>query len=448
MKTENKKTNIPEGWTMRRLGDVAILSKLGWKPGNRDFKYIGLEHINKGDLTINSYGFSSKLESNKFYFKRNDVLFGKLRPYFRKVWKAKFDGVCSTDIWVIRSKEGNSQDFIFYFFANPEFINKSTRGSIGTKMPRADWSYLQNLEYNFPSLPEQQAIADVLSSLDDKIELLREQNKTLEAIAQAIYKRWFVDFEFPIEEGNTLNSPLVKEERQPKTDGMVFNTLQRKGYKSSGGKMIESELGEIPEGWRVGTVNDVIERFYITYRCNQKDLSQNGKTPILDQGSNGLYGYTERSPDFQASIENPVIVFANHTCYIWFINYPFCAIQNVIPFRGNKEYSVFFVFYMTFGQVKFIEYKGHWPDFEQKKYAIPKPKIANKFAEIIKSLQYSIWNNNAQIQTLSALRDSLLPKLMSGKIRVPTTPSCGHPTLKGGELEESGLISEKDEGNK
>ena len=71
MKNENKKNNnipIPEGWKMRKMGEVAILFKLVWKPGNQDFKYIGLEHINQGDLTINGYGFSSKLESNKFYF--------------------------------------------------------------------------------------------------------------------------------------------------------------------------------------------------------------------------------------------------------------------------------------------------------------------------------------------------------------------------------------------
>jgi type I restriction enzyme S subunit len=103
---------------------------------------------------------------------------------------------------------------------------------------------------------------------------------------------------------------------------------------------------------------------------------------------------------------------------MWFVNYPFCAIQNVIPFRGNTDYSTFFVFYMTLGKVKFIEYKGHWPDFEQKKHIIPKPEIANQFAEFVKPLQYKIWNNNSQVETLSKLRDVLLPKLMNGEVRV------------------------------
>ncbi len=338
-------------------------------------------------------------------------------------------------------KNGFSPEFIYYLLLNNvDYLKLQASGSTFQELTA---STLRNLEFLLPEYAVQEEIAIILGNIDDKIELLREQNKTLEAMAQAIYKRWFVDFEFPIED--ETSKPLSLKRGEPKGRGGFDNALQLKGYKSSGGKMVESELGEIPEGWRVGTVNDVIERFSITYRCNQKDLSQNGKTPILDQGSNGLYGYTERSPDFQASIENPVIIFANHTCYTWFINYPFCAIQNVIPFRGNKEYSIFFGFYMIFGQVKFIEYKGHWPDFEQKKYVIPKPKIANKFAEIIKPLQYSMWNNNAQIQTLSTLRDSLLPKLMSGKIRVPVKNEAETTLLDGARhssLTEEGLKSE------
>ena len=165
-------------------------------------------------------------------------------------------------------------------------------------------------------------------------------------------------------------------------------------------------------------MNNFIKRETISYRCDQDDLSVKGKTPIIDQGTNGLYGYTEREPDFQASKDNPVILFTNHTCNMWFVNYPFCAIQNVIPFRGNDEYNIFFVYYMTLCQFSFIEYKGHWPDFEQKEYIIPTPKIANEFAEFVKPLQYKIWNNNSQIQTLSKLRDALLPKLMKGEVRV------------------------------
>ena len=177
-----------------------------------------------------------------------------------------------------------------------------------------------------PPLPEQKAIASVLSAFDDKIELLREENKTLEEIGKTIFNEWF-------------------------------------------GKYGVDE--ELPEGWRVGKISEVIIRDTIPYKCDKKDLDPKGVIPILDQGTNGVYGYTSRAPDFLAKKENPVIIFTNHTCNYWFIDYPFCAIQNVIPFRGKKGYSVHFLYFLTKGSITFTEYKGHWPDFESKDFVIP-----------------------------------------------------------------------------
>jgi len=159
---------------------------------NENLNYIGLEHIEQGSLRLNSIGSSNKIKSNKFQFKANDILFGKLRVYFRKVVKPKFDGICSTDIWVFRAKKGFNQDFLFYFLANWDFINLADGGEGGTRMPRADWNFLATTPWKVPPLPEQKAIAGVLSSLDDKIDLLHRQNKTLEAMAETLFRQWFV----------------------------------------------------------------------------------------------------------------------------------------------------------------------------------------------------------------------------------------------------------------
>ena len=177
----------PTEWREARFGDATVLVRDTWRPGQEEEAYIGLEHINEGDLTLKGIGRSTLLESNKTRFQSGDILFGKLRPYFRKVVVPDFAGVCSTDIWVIRAKEGYDQRYLFYFVANPVFVAQSSGASKGTKMPRADWDYLSNKEYNFPDLPEQREIASVLSSLDDKIKLLRKQNKTLEEMARAIF---------------------------------------------------------------------------------------------------------------------------------------------------------------------------------------------------------------------------------------------------------------------
>jgi type I restriction enzyme S subunit len=101
-------------WKEYKLGDITEPIKDTYNPnGSKDFIYVGLEHIEQEALRLNSVGISSDVSSNKFKFKINDVLFGKLRPYFRKVVKPQFDGICSTDIWVFRAKKEIDQNFIF-----------------------------------------------------------------------------------------------------------------------------------------------------------------------------------------------------------------------------------------------------------------------------------------------------------------------------------------------
>lgn len=181
-------------WREEKLENIFCIVKEVFKPSNeQQFKYIGLEHIEQGSLRLNGWGYSNSVQSNKYFYKKDDVLFGKLRPYFRKIIKAPFDGVCSTDIWVCRAKNNFDQNFLFYFLANQEFVDTANSTDEGTRMPRADWNFLKKTIWNIPPLPEQKAIAEVLSSLDDKIDLLTRQNKTLEDIAQAYFRKWFIE---------------------------------------------------------------------------------------------------------------------------------------------------------------------------------------------------------------------------------------------------------------
>ncbi len=173
-----------EEWKKYKLIDFAKLVKKQYQPNpNEDLIYIGLEHIEQQSLSINGTGNSKNVISQKFKFSSGDILFGKLRPYFRKVFRPKFDGVCSTDIWVINAKKDFDQGFLFYFLANQSFIDACNSGSSGTRMPRADWDHLSETEWELPPLSKQRRIAEILSALDDKIELNRQTNATLEAIA-------------------------------------------------------------------------------------------------------------------------------------------------------------------------------------------------------------------------------------------------------------------------
>ena len=104
---------IPKGWKRVKLGDVAELSKNIWKVGGEKLPYIGLEHIEENKLRLNSIGSSNEIRSNKLIFTENEFLFGKLRPYFRKLYRQKFKGICSTDIWVVKPKNNVNKDFLF-----------------------------------------------------------------------------------------------------------------------------------------------------------------------------------------------------------------------------------------------------------------------------------------------------------------------------------------------
>lgn len=192
--TTINRNNIPKGWKRVKLGEVADLLKIPWKVGDENLPYIGLEHIEENKLRLSGVGNSNDITSNKFLFTENEFLFGKLRPYFRKLYKPKFKGICSTDIWVINSKTNTNKEFLFYLFANQDFVDLAYKGASGTRMPRADWNFMFETEWLIPkSKNEQKAIASVLSSLDDKIDLLHRQNKTLEAMAETLFRQWFVE---------------------------------------------------------------------------------------------------------------------------------------------------------------------------------------------------------------------------------------------------------------
>ncbi|MCG2720124.1 MAG: restriction endonuclease subunit S, partial [Nanoarchaeota archaeon] len=181
-------------WEIKQIGETCELIKEVYQPKKTEsLPYIGLEHINQQILSINAIGNSGDVDSLKFKFKKGQVLFGKLRPYFRKVYLPNFDGICSTDIWVINARKGFYNPYLFYFFASKEIVDRITKSSEGTRMPRGKWNYLENLEYPFPPFNGQQAIANILLKLDEKIELNNQMNQTLETMGKVLFKEWFID---------------------------------------------------------------------------------------------------------------------------------------------------------------------------------------------------------------------------------------------------------------
>ncbi len=208
-------------------------------------EYVNIK-INSNNLSLNNYistenmlpdrkgiSMSSNIPNNNVNkFLKNDILISNIRPYFKKIWFAIFEGGASNDILVIRGNNKVNSKYLYYLLSTDDFFDYNVKGSKGTKMPRGDKEHIMNYEFKLPSLKEQKRIADILTALDDKIELNNQMNQTLEEIASLLYKRWFVDFEFPDDKGNP--------------------------YKSSDGEMVDSELGMIPKGWEVKELEEFI----------------------------------------------------------------------------------------------------------------------------------------------------------------------------------------------
>ena len=427
MKAKFKDTEIgmiPEDWKVKRLGDCLEIVKKQFKPTKSDIRrYIGLEHIEQQSLKLISIGSSADVGSNKFEFKKDQILFGKLRPYFRKLYQPNFDGVCSTDIWVIGTKEGNDNSFFFYFLADERIINEANNSSEGTRMPRARWDYLEKLEYPIPTLNEQHRIAKILSDLDSKIELLQKQNKTLEAIAQAIFKHWFVDFEFPNEEG--------------------------KPYKSSGGEMVfNEETGkEIPRGWEVKPVGQYLN---IVKGCSYKseDLKESESALVTLKSINrgggfNQKGYKEYTGDYKEEqivrdgeiivaqtdltqnaevVGTPAIInsLSRYDKLIASLDLQILRIKDKL----NKGFLYFLlktrIFHnhalsYTNGTTVLHLNKNAVPNFE---FVIPSETTLNQFGQISNKVIEKMNKNEKEAFILSQIRDSLLPRLMSGRIRV------------------------------
>jgi type I restriction enzyme S subunit len=280
-----------------------------------------------------------------------------------------------TVFYVDEVNQGFDLKYVYYLLQR---INLPRYGG-DSAVPGLSRDTVYSIEVETPKEATQKKIASILSAYDKKIENNNKIIKNLEAMAQTIFNEWFVNFRFP-------------------------------GYEKV--KFVDSEMGEIPEGWEVKNVLDVIERIPSGKKYDNKSASPKGKVPILDQGASGFIGYHDDEPGVLASMDNPVVVFTNHTCYYRILTEPFSCIQNVLPCIGKNGYNTFFVYYLTKEKIKMSEYKGHWPEFEQQVFVIPTPEIATEFSEVAKVFIEKIVTCEKENVSLKSQRDQLLGKLI------------------------------------
>src|SRR5699024_7368413 len=212
----------------------------------QDICFYVKDRVSVNDITTNNYISTENLLPEKkgkvsaaklpnaktvINCKKGDTLISNIRPYFKKIWFCKSDGGASGDVLVIRAKSNISSSFLYYVLFQDEIFNYMVHTSKGTKMPRGDKHALMKYPIKLPPKDYQIKLANFFSNFDRKIELNNNIISNLEELAKNLFKHWFIDFEFPDQDGNS--------------------------YKSNGGKMIKSKLGFIPEDWEIKELGDL-----------------------------------------------------------------------------------------------------------------------------------------------------------------------------------------------
>ena len=179
---------VPEGWGVKALGEVAKQRRSGVKPEEIDAEspYIALEHMPKRCIALTQWSNADGLASGKFKFEQGDILFGKLRPYFHKVGVAPLDGVCSTDIVVVQPKSNLWFGFVLGHTSSAEFVDYTDATSTGTRMPRTNWADMARYKVVLPTLEVSKAFTGLVESCVNRILSAIHESHTLAAQRDAL----------------------------------------------------------------------------------------------------------------------------------------------------------------------------------------------------------------------------------------------------------------------
>ncbi|MCI1958407.1 MAG: restriction endonuclease subunit S [Clostridia bacterium] len=395
-------------WKKVKLRDVVQFNPKESIPRGEISKKISMDKLEPHTKYIHSYDKAKYSGGTKF--RNGDTLFARITPCLENGKTSQVTllnenevGFGSTEFIVLREIENISdKNFIYYLSISPEFRNVAIKSMVGSSgRQRVQQRVLEDMEFDFPSLPEQRAIASILSVLDDKIELNNKINKNLEEIAQTIFKNWFVDFE-------------------PFKDG----------------EFVESELGLIPKGWRVGTLTDIAE--YLNGLAMQKFRPENSEKGIHVLKIRELrQRHCDSSSDLcSQNIKDEYIVKDGDVIFSWsgsllvdFWCGGICGLNQHLFKITSKKYDKWFYYMWTdYHLQKFISIAkdktttmGHIKrkELSNSFVLIPDKQVYKKITSLLNPLFDLVIKNRIENRKLSHFRDMLLPKLMNGEIRVP-----------------------------
>ena len=385
-----------------RLGDVAKsqTGPFGSQLHEADYVKKGtpivtVEHLGDTGFTTQNLPFVSEKDTkrlSKFLLEEGDIVFSRVGAVDRNVYVKKeqrgwlFSGRC---IRVRCDKNKVNPRFLSFYFKLPEFKKMMLNVSVGATMPSLNTRLMDQLPLCLPNMEVQNRIAFLLDAIDLKIENNNKINSELEEIAKTIYDYWFLQFEFPNEEGRP--------------------------YKASGGKKVWNEelKREIPEEWKSGYLEELIEI------CNGKDHQNLEAGGIPVYGSGGILRYVNKNLYHGESVLIPRKGTLNNVIYV---DEPFWTVDTMFYTKMKKRDSALFVYYT----VKLFDFEKlntgtGVPSMTSSiiynlKTIIPDENILEAFNSKVYPLYKQIQHNKKENQELTSLRDFLLPLLMNGQV--------------------------------
>ena len=374
-------------WQEVRLGDICIIN---YGKGLIKSKVI------KGHIPVYSSSGITNYHNNSLVNSKG-IIIGR-KGNAGSVFYSKVPFFCIDTTFYITENKNYDLNFLYYNLISLNLTNYIT----GTAVPGITRRDLYSINTKLPPLEEQKKIASILSSLDDKIELNNRMNKILEEMAQTIFKEWFVNFNFPNEEG--------------------------KPYKDSGGKMIESELGAIPDGWEITNLDYIVK---VIKGKKPKEISSK-KTDLLssqyltiDCYNNSNIEYTEYIEKMYVNKLDIIMVMDGASSGKLFYGKNGILSSTMAKFHVEDIYIkevVFFFLKKIENEIMYHTTGSAIPHANKhfilnKKIVLPPKKLFNLINKL-KMIREKIILNTEENQKLDSIRDTLLPKLMSGEIKI------------------------------
>ena len=389
-------------------------------PSEKCQNYISTENMlpNKGGITQTAHVPQTGTVS---IYQKGDTLISNIRPYFKKIWHATTEGTASNDILIFHPTEKVNDLYLYYLLSDDRFFAYVMTGAKGTKMPRGDKAQILQYPVFLPSLDEQKRIAGVLGAFDDKIELLQKQNTTLENMAKALFKSWFVDFDVV----------HAKQQGQPKAAIMQQYHLTEELYNLFPSSFEPSALGPIPTGWQVNPLENLAclimgqspagtsynEKgeglpFYqgstdFSFRFPKKRVYCTAPSRVAEKGDILI---SVRAPVGDLNIAKEKTCIGRGLAALHSTNSIYSFLYYSL-LNTKKRLSVFNTEGTVFGSI-------NRKDLSSLLLLNPSKEMIQSFNTLVLPFDIKIESNHKEIQTLTEMRDALLPRLISGKIRV------------------------------